>query len=180
MTNDSPDNLEHLFTRRLDGESTPAEQELLDALLASDAQARRRFAAYQELDREVGDALRAALGRRPRHATLRPFWGRVGKGLTVAVAACLAALAWLRPAAAPSTPLGQPQRQNGTFASWFAPQQRPADVVDSVPVTYERPQLKLRGTDREWLVIPADEPGRYFVIEVDRVQTHAIAIQKDF
>ena len=48
---------------------------------------------------------------------------------------------------------------------------QPGDAVQELPVAFERPQLSLRGTQRDWIVIPGREPGSYMVIEVDRVRT---------
>lgn len=176
-----PDRLERLFSRYLDGECTSEEHDSLEALIDNDQQVRSLFGEYRRLDGAVGDALREDLG--PSQPVTgygpAPQWGRLGRGLTVAAAACLAALAWLQPTHpgrdAPASESG-PARA----ASWFAPLRPPGDTIEPVPSAYERPELRLRGTQRDWIVIPGDEPGTYLVIEVDHVRTHVIAVHRDF
>jgi hypothetical protein len=52
--------------------------------------------------------------------------------------------------------------------------------VEPLPPGYERPELRLRGTQRDWIVIPGDQPGTYLVIQVDHVRTHVIGVHRDF
>lgn len=176
-----PDRLEHLFSRYLDGECTPDERDSLETLIGADRRVRSLFGEYRRLDRAVGDALRQDLGRSRPITGCKPVpqWGRLGRGLAVAAAACLAALAWLQPTPpggdAPTSEPGPAQA-----ASWFAPLRPPADTIEPVPSAYERPELRLRGTQRDWIVIPGDSPGTYLVIEVDHVRTHVIAVHRDF
>jgi len=174
--NSDAERLEHLFSRCLDGESTPQEAQLLARLPRSDPQVRAEYAAYEELDQLVGAALRGvpAAGLR-RH----DGWRRVGKAVSVAVAACLATLAWLRPTQPPAHP-GATGPQQAGVASWFMPRPPAADVVEPLSPALERPQIRLRGTERDWLVIPNDAPNSYLIIEVNRVRTHAIGVHRDF
>jgi len=172
------DNLERLFSRHLDGECTPAEEQLLRALLRREREAQTLLDEYRSLDRQVGDAVRQALGRPARPRTVRASWARVGRSLAVAAAACLAALAWLQPRLSPTHP--DPQRpQQASAASWFAPVAE-GDTVEPLPPGYERPELRVQGTQRDWIVIPGDEPGTYWVIQVDHVRTHVIGVHRDF
>ena len=181
--------LEHLFTRYLDGECTPDEGALLEALVREDAQVRALFEDYRQLDRALGAALRQDMAHAPRTRAqpdvcpprtvrIADLRLRVGKGLAVAAAACLAALAWLHPAQ-PPTPPG-PARTPQQAASWFAPLPTQGDAVEPTAPAYERPELRLRGTQRNWIVIPGDRPGKYLVVEVDQVRTHVIGVHQDF
>jgi anti-sigma factor RsiW len=176
MTYDT-DKLEHLLSRHLDGECRPQEEQLLRSLLRREPAVRARLADYERLDREVGDALRAAMGQTPR-ASASP-WARMGRGLIVAAAACLAAATWLQPRLSPTRP-GADRTQQASAGSWFAPATPEGDLVEPTPPGYERPELRLRGTQRDWIVIPGDQPGAYLVIEVDHVRTHVISVHRDF
>jgi hypothetical protein len=40
--------------------------------------------------------------------------------------------------------------------------------------------VRLRDTNRDWIIIPADEPGQFLLIEVDRVRLRAIHIEQAF
>ena len=178
--NRESDKLEHLFSRALDGECTPDERRLLKSILRDDPQARAFFRDYQNLDREVGDALRMAVGRSsPQVIQFPTFWRKAGQGLVVAAAACLATLAWLR-SAPPAPQRTSPAPVEAAMTSWFAPRQPQGDVVEPLPTAYERPELRLRGIQRQWIVVPGDQPGTYFVVEVDHVRTHVITVHKDF
>ncbi len=179
--NSDADRLEHLISRRLDDEATPQERRTLEARVREDAEVRRLFEDTRAVDTVVGDVMRVALGRgsrivqpsRIRFPRLRP---RLAKGLTVAAAAALALAAWLLP------PRMSPPRASGRQQAgvWTLHSPRPADVVTPVPVEFERPGVRLRGTQRDWIVIPNRQPGKYVVIEVDRVRTHVVTIQQDF
>jgi len=173
------ENLERLISRALDGECTPAEQKQLKTRLREDPQARALFGELRTLDEALGDALRSATGRSPQIIRLRTRWGRLGQGLIVTAAACLAALAWRHPTT-PKAPAGRPSGSVPAQASWFAPSPPPADEVTPVPPAYERPQLRVRGTQRNWIVIPGNQPGTFMVIEVDHVRTHVIGVHRDF
>jgi|GEM_PF-1505771 len=175
------DELERLFSRYLDGECPPAEAERLRALLRRDPLVRDEFAAYRRLDRAVAAAMRGAVGHQPRADVRSSAWGRVSRGLLVAaVAAGLAGMVWLHPLPRTADQSRQHTALGTTFTSWFAPPTPPVDAVAPLPTAYERPEWRLRGTRCDWIVIPAHEPNTYFVIEVDRVRTHAIALHQDF
>jgi hypothetical protein len=177
------DRLERLFSRALDGEGTPAERDLLERLFRADVRIRSDFEAYRVLDDEVGGALRAAIGRSPRVVRMPVAWRRVGRGLLVAAAACIAGLAWLQPQQ-PAPKAGERRPAQAGLArgagSWFVPAEQVVDVVKPAPRSFERPELKVRGTQREWIVVPGDRPGSFYVIEVDRVRTHVIRVHQDF
>jgi hypothetical protein len=176
MTYDT-DKLEHLLSRHLDGECSPQEEQLLRSLLRREPEVRARLADYECLDREVGDALRATMGRARRPSGVP--WSRIGRSVVVAAAACLAAAAWLQPRLSPSRP-GASRTQQASAGSWFAPATPEGDTVEPTPPGYERPELRLRGTQRDWIVIPGDRPGTYLVIEVDHVRTHVFGVHRDF
>ena len=179
--NSGPDRLEHLFSRILDGECTADERELFDALRADQPEVARRFDEYRQLDQAAGDALRAVMNCPPRPI---PIWTRLrplARTVAFAAAACLAILLWLYPPQHPGTLSGNDAQQASALAgrSWFGPTLPQADTVSAPSPTYVRPQLQVRNTDRDWIVIPGDGPREYFVIEVDRVQEHVIVIHKD-
>jgi hypothetical protein len=173
------DDFERVISRHLDGETTPDEEQYLALQARADPLARRRLEEYRALDRQVGDALRRAIGYPARPALLRPPWRRVGRSVAVAAAACVAALLWLQPRTAPRRS-GTDQTQQASAASWFAPAAPAVDTVEPTPLGFERPELGVRGTQRDWIVIPGDQPGSYFVIEVNHVRTHVISVHRDF
>lgn len=178
------DKLEHLFSREIDGEASAEDRELLAALLKSDARMQALFEEYRSLDRAAGEALRQAAGRRPRVVTLGGFWRRSGRTLLVAAAAGVAALLWLQPAEQQHRDgragTGPQHAGSVSVPSWFVPSVPRGDVIEPVPTAYERPELRVRGTERNWLLIPGDRPGEFFVIEANRVRTHVIVVQQDF
>lgn len=59
------DRLEHLISRRLDGELTEAQEHELNKWLVRDPEARCLLDLYEQQDAAVGAALEAALGRAP-------------------------------------------------------------------------------------------------------------------
>lgn len=172
--------LEHLFSRYIDGECTPEERELLESLTRENPDVRRMFEDYRRLDQEIGGALRVAMGRPRRVIPRRSLWTRIGKGLAVAAAASLAVLLWQNPSQPASSDPADRNSPPQQAASWFAPTATPRDAVEPLPTDYERPELRLRGTQRDWIVIPGNQPGTYFVIEVDHVRTHVIGVHQDF
>jgi anti-sigma factor RsiW len=174
-----PDTLERLLSRYLDGESTPDEQRLLKSQLRQDPEARALFEETRNLDRQIGDALRLATGRHAGPRVIRATWARVGRNLAIAVAASLAALVWLQPRL-PGAPPDRNRPQQASAASWFAPAPPAGDTVEPLPSGYVRPEVRLQGTQRDWIVIPGDRPGTYLVIEVDHVRTHVIGVHRDF
>jgi hypothetical protein len=182
------DKLEHLFSREIDGQASAEDQALLRELLDSDERMQDLFDEYRGIDTAAGDALRSMMGRAPRVIPLRRWWHGVGRGLFVAAAACIAMLFWLRsdvPSTSPVQPNGVQQARVGNGlelpgGSWFKAPAPRGDVVRPVPQAYERPQLRYRNTDSNWIIVPGNEPGEFFVIEVNRVRTHTIAVQRDF
>ena len=175
------DRLEHLFSRHIDGECTPEECRLLEALLRDDPEARQLYEDYRQLDEQFGTALQQAWAAPVRARRPRPLWVRIGRNALVAVAASVAALLWLQPTR-PSTPTprGKHPVQAAASTGWFAPAPQHPDVVEPVPGVYERPQLRVGGTQRDWIVVPGDEPRQFMVIEVNRVRTHVIVVHQDF
>lgn len=182
------DRLEHLFSRYIDGECTAEERALVERLRRENPEVRVAFDRYAALDAMVCDVLCEQAHGAPLPVRPRKRWSVFGKGLGVAAAACVAAGLWLQPADVSSTPPRPPSAipqhaRAGHTPSWFLPASHETgpDLVEAdVPRAFERPELRVRGTQRGWLVIPGDEPGTFLVIEVDRVQTRAIGIHQDF
>lgn len=169
------DQLERLFSRCLDAEASAEEQERLDTLLLADDTLRQRYEEYCQLDALAGETLRGALATSASTRSWR-WLRRGGRLIGLAAAAALAALAWLDPPQ-PST---VPRSETPTHASsWFAPTELNRDMVEPLPREFERPEIRLRGTQRDWLIIPGDRPGQFMVVEIDRVRTHAIRLQED-
>jgi hypothetical protein len=177
--NRGEDKLEHLISRCLDDECTADERQLLESLTRGDAEVRALFDDTQRVDRRLGDALRQTLGRAPEVIPIRTARIRFSRTLTVAAAACLAALFWFQPKPAAQGPGHQPQ-QAALGNSWFTPPMPQGDAVEPLPSAYERPEVRVRGTQRDWIIVPGNEPGTYLVIEVDHVRTHVIAVHRDF
>ena len=179
MNPGSPE-LERLISRYLDDEATAHERRELRALMRSDAAVAAEVEQYDELDREVGWALRRALGRSQLLPTVRSTWGRVGQLVALAAAASMAVMVWVSPPRQVSPGQGDtPARA----ASWFAPAtpvSHAPDGLQTVNPSHERPRVRLRETDRDWIIIPGERPGEFMVIEVNRVRTRAIVIQREF
>lgn len=176
--NEAQDKLERLITRELDGEIDAAGRRELRRLLRDPAAA----ALYDDtaaLDREIGAGLRQALGR-PAVRVRLTSWHRIGRTALMAAAAGLAAILWYRPAPPAGGPGAGGKPQQAGMASWFVPSMPPGDAVEPLSTAYVRPELRVRGTEREWILIPGDQPGSIMVIEVDRVRTRAIAVHRDY
>jgi anti-sigma factor RsiW len=174
------DRLERLFSRCLDGAATPTEHGLLERLCRDDETIAARFDDYRRFDAQIGAALRAELAPAPRVARLQAWLRHAGRTLALATAACLAGFAWLGPQPTPDASSSKAIVHAGQLASWFRPAEPPVDTVEPASTAYERPELRVRGTQRDWIVVPGEDPDTYFVIEVDRVRTHVMAAYQDF
>lgn len=183
------DKLEHLFSREIDGEATPAERHQLETLLRDEPRLQAMFDEYRLLDDVTGAALRNAMQPATIPISRRQgWWQYAGRTGLLAVAACIATLIWLRPPAPTPLSTGRDSAPTqagiisatGEMPSWFVQPEPARDVVAPVPTVYERPQVQMRGTERNWILIPGDEPGVFMVIEVDQVRTHRITVQQDF
>ncbi|MBN2446762.1 MAG: hypothetical protein JXO22_08550 [Phycisphaerae bacterium] len=178
MMNETDAQLEHLISRYLDGEATRAERREMRSRLDRDPAAQVLFDETSSLDRELGHALRGALGR---SKILRPHgsrWQRIAQTLGLAAAACLVAMLWLmptKPVTNGRSASAVPRIEN---LSWrdIAPD-RPAEADRAL---LERPYAGQRHTNRDWIVIPGSRPNECFVIEVNRVTTRVIAVQRDY
>lgn len=177
--NPPSENLERLISRFLDDEATPAEQRQLAAAIRNDPQAETLFEELSALDREAGAAIRHHLGHNTRFPTTRRnTWKRVGRLTTLAAAAGLALLVWLRPNPH-TTPHKSPQHATFTNnTSWFEPVPR-GDTLASQPAGAEIPQIRVRDLDQQWIVIPGQQPGEYFLIEMNKVKTRVIRVHED-
>ena len=173
---DPSDNLERLVSRYLDGECTPEERKQLKALLRRDSAAEDFFEETAALDREFGRAMRQSLGRPLVVRRRTPLWVRVSRIAGLSAAACLVWLVLRIPTQPSQTPSDRPRPQR---ASWFAPQPTAADTLAEQPVS-ERPQVRMDKMDRHWIVVPADTPGEFLVVEVKRVKTRTVPVQEDF
>jgi hypothetical protein len=175
-----PEQLERLISRYLDDEATRDEIRTLRRRIGEDASAAALFEECREIDREVRAALRSAV-RPPRVISVR---GRLLRAVGIAAAACVALLLWL-------TPNGHQPGQGrnnrhqagllgGNGASWFTPLPQAADRLEQDTQAYTWPQIRLKDTDRKWIVVPGDRPGEFLVIEVNEVRTHSIRVQREF
>lgn len=167
--------IERLISRILDDEATGAERREFDAAARRDPQVGALFDAARALDREMGIALRSAMGRTvPLRKAQR--WRVTMRFIGVAAAACLALFAWHEPAA-PMREGQQPQHAG----SWFsAPSAAAEDRFDPRSRLFDTPIEQRRKIDSEWIVIPGDSPGEFLVISVDRVKTRASSKQRGF
>lgn len=175
------DLLERLISRALDDELTPDEQNAFEARLASDPAAARRYEELADIDALVSDMLRLELAAEPTVVTTAPaapWWRTFG----VAAAACIAALLYYgeRPAGdAPDDSSGD-AAQAGVVAGesiWADVQVDGLTPVD--PEVFDRLRAGVQDVDRDWVIIPSDEPGEYLLIEVSRVRTEAYALHAD-
>lgn len=177
------DRLEHLISRELDGEITPEERAALAQWFQREPATRATYESYRDLDRELGAALRGAMrAHQPAIFSLRrrsrfghDYWSRAA---LVAVAAAIAAFAWLTPNRANHGGKLHPNPNMQTAR--LLPTAQVVDQVMPVTPEYERPELRVRGTQRDYILIPGREPGTVIILEVDRVRTRAIGMQKDF
>lgn len=174
---ETSDQLERLISRFLDDECSPGERRELNAALRSDPNARALYEETAALDREVGHAMRAALGRTLKPQTTRGVWPRIGRVVALAAAACLVLMVWLAPPRTDNGKLAGPVQNGG---SWFASPAPAAGELQVEKPLYDRPALRLRHTQRDWIIIPGKQPNEYLLIEVDRVQTRFKGIQEDF
>lgn len=177
---ETDEQLERLITRFLDNEITSAEKRALDARLARDPSARSLFEEVCAFDREAGRSMRTAVQGavvlRPATANRMQRFGRVAAGLA---AACIGFFAWMSPREF-SGELPGGAASSVARASWFQPLRQMSEIFSPVKPEYERPSLRLQQTDREWLMIPSDVPGQYYLIEVDRTKTRLVGLHGDF
>jgi len=175
------DRFEHLMTRCLDGEASPGERRELARWLRDDPTARAMYEQTCEIDALASRAMRAGLAEARRAAVRSSGWVRVGRALILATAASVAAFAWLRP---DSTDVSRDDRAPAhaglaRLGSWFAPAQPAHDMIEPTARDFERPELRVRGGERQWIVLPGAESGQFVVIEVERVRTHVIGLHQD-
>ncbi len=166
--------LERLITRVLDGEASTAEVAQLELLCRTDAEVRALYHETAHLDSLLGASLREAI--EPAATPTIPFPSRrdrVARYVVGAIAAAIAAFAWFQP-----MPTLSRERPSPLQAGMGAPHLL-GDVIEPVPSSYETPELRIRGTEREWILIPADQPGLYWVIEADRERTQVVPLRSD-
>jgi hypothetical protein len=178
MSTGSPD-LERLISRYLDDEATPAERRELEARADADPTVESLLIETAAIDREIGRAMRIAMGRTIPLTARHRKKVRWIQAIGFAAAACIGLAVLLNPREKPSQPMHR-QPAAPARASWFAPPAQQTDMVDQVDPADVRPQLRLRDTDRHWIVIPARQHGQFLLIQVDRLRTRAIRIQDDF
>lgn len=173
-----PGELERLITRHLDDACGPDERRRLERLTRRDPRAEAMFEEYAALDREVGAAMRQALGR-SAGKRLRGGgggWTRWRRALSVGMAACLAGVLWLAPPERAPTARGP--RQAGSL---FAAPPTAHDTLDQRGASvFGRPQIRVDVPDREWILVPGEVPGEYLVVEVNRVRSRTIFLHEDF
>ena len=174
MMTDPREELERLISRCLDGEASSDERRSLERTMRQDPQADALFEEYAALDREAAQAIRSAVGGTSISLAPRSgMWREVG----LALAACVAMLLWIHP---PTQPTDGTERADASRASWFAPPPTTTDTRAAHASGYERLGVPLADTDREWIVVPSREPGKYMVIEVKRTRTRLIPLRRDY
>jgi hypothetical protein len=110
----------------------------------------------------------------PRRVVSR--WFRAGRLASLAVAACLAMLIYV----APMRPVADANdRQAARAGSIFAPIQWP-DLTPRPASAIPMPHVRRQNLRRDWILIPAERPGEFMVVEVNRVTTRMRAIHSDF
>jgi len=172
--------LERLISRYLDREDSPTERRALEALLRRDPQARELLTQTAAIDRAVARALCQAMGRPCRQTARALPWTRVGQFGLLAAAACVALALWVGLPRQAVSPGPTPSAQAG-WTSWFSPQPSPTgDLLRRIDPSHERPRQRWQTTDRDWIIVPGQRPGEYFLIELDRVRTCAVVIEDEF
>lgn len=173
--NDEVSDLERLISRYLDDEATRTERRRLRAQCA-DPQVEALLDEHETIDREVGRAMRAALGRTVFLPAVRNKWTPVWQVAGLAAAACIAALMWMYPHG-PGTRNNSIDRvqkagdglQGAAPSQWFMD---PAEQPSGQPTQGVQPQ-QMPVRQRNWIIVPGSRPGEYMVIEVDRVRPRA-------
>ncbi len=170
-----PTELERLITRALDRQASPADHRALHQQARRDPSVARLLVEYTHMDRALRSAMRSAVPRRSAPRVI-PLWHWLTQMVTVAAAAGLALLLWVRPPGAANLP-GRDAR-----ASMFADLPVPAqDQFDpDTARRYERPGVRLDDADGNWIVIPGQRPNEYLIVEVKRIKSRTVYIQKDF
>lgn len=182
---DAPDHIdeqfERLVNRALDGELTPHEQEELDHFVKQDPAAARFYEEMSGIDALVGETLRVAIAAEPAEVPIAPssWWRTFG----IAAAACIAALMYFGepPAADSQSEPDHGEAQAGLVngeSIWADAQVDGLTPLD--PEVFDRLRAGVQDVDRDWVIIPSDEPGEYLLIEVSRVRTEAYTLHADF
>jgi hypothetical protein len=164
--------VERLISRHLDGEASAEQQRELRVALRRSDEARALFEEMSGLDREINAALRDALGANGRTLPVRFRTLRVGWTAGLAAAACLALVSWWNPTVMHK--LNDNARRGGMSTISVG------DMYGPQAPSYDYPRVKVKDTNRQYLMIPADRPGEYLLIEVNRVQTQAVPLHRDF
>ncbi|MGE0479871.1 MAG: hypothetical protein AB7Q17_05300 [Phycisphaerae bacterium] len=173
---EASEQLERLISRFLDDEASADERRALRGATRRDAAAAALLDETQTLDREIGRALRHALGRGLAIRPLVHRWSTAARLGLVAAAACLSLLIWRPPAPPTATDREQPRGAS----SWGVSGAKWGDVFSTAPSAQARPQDRARDGHRDWIVIPGTRPGEYWVIERNDVQTRVRLRQRDF
>lgn len=170
--------LDRLISRFLDGEISPEQRRALNRRTRNDPAAAAELESAAALDREVGAAMRRAMGRPAAVRRAAPHWSSgLFRAGVLAAAACVGAFAWFGPAGHPASGPQQP----AMAGSWFVtPSEQQVDVVEPDATPYARPNVRLRDTNREVIVLPSRHAGQLLLIEVDRVRTRPVRIHKDY
>ncbi|MCA9243409.1 MAG: hypothetical protein KDA32_05605 [Phycisphaerales bacterium] len=178
---DPREQLDRLISRYLDDEASAEDRRQLNRLARSDADVDALLDSEIELDREFGYAMRRTMGKSlARRRSMRRF-AEPTRLAVLAVAAAIAAGAWIAPELK-STP---PRGEKPVAARVMDFSQAPRDVADAfvdLPPRYIRPDVRLdvRPDHREWLVLPARDGAEFLVIQVDRVRTRVVRLGRDF
>ena len=174
--------LDRLITRFLDEEADTIERRKLSALERTDPEIAALVEEYVTIDREVAGAMRHALGRGFMLPRRRSAWVYVRQLTGLAAAAALTLFVWIGMPRHPANANGPAQAGS---ASWFQPaahpqQELPHDEFRPDAQWFDRPHEAVRDRAREWIIVPGERPGEYMIVEVNRVQTRAVTIQRDF
>ncbi len=175
------DTLERLISRHLDGEITAAEQRQLDAMLASDADARALFEDYCRLDASAGSVIRIdasdsrqLAGRRPRS----PWWTTIFTA--VSAAAAVVAFSFLFEADRQQRPVRPFPENRMAGASQNA---LPAGLIDS-PIDYRavdfQPTQRVSDWRRDLIGIRGRNPNVILIVEQATQTAGRVPIYGDF
>lgn len=175
---------ERLVSRYLDEECSPEERRQLESLLHRDRDAEAFFEETAALDREIGRLMRQSLGRSVVVRRPAARWRRAMRYSALAVAACAGLLlspqGWWSIFGPPAADEPGESGRQPARASWFAPPPAGGDIYGPDARPFERAQVRVDKSDREWIVVPSERPGEFLVVEVKRVKTRTIPVQEDF
>ncbi len=177
---DSQEQLERLISRYLDDEGSAADRRELNRMARRDADVAGLLDDEIELDREFNYAMRRAMGKSLARRRSIPLWSGPARVATLAVAAAIAAVAWIAPEA--RAPRSHETQISAGAIDFASGSRNVVDALVELPPRHIRTDVRLdvQPDQREWLMLPASDGAEFLVIQVDRVNTRVVRLSRDF